>query len=454
MHPPGRALYAAAQTIVQGPTTACLADAEVPRPARDAVACRHLSAAPYAARRTAQAGRAVLGPVAPGSRLVPPTRAPGRGRDPHVRRPEARGQSGPQRTAPTTSGERVRVIVADDGSAPEHVERAARAARTSTRPRREARGFAANCNRGLRATRADEDVVLLNSDVIAAPGWLEVLQHAAYVAGGADVGIVGAKLLYPDGTIQFAGTIRNPDAPEWFDHRFRFRPADYPPASVMQPSLAITGACMYVTADTLDGSACSTRRYGMAFEDVDYCLRAWEAGRRVVYAPAATLTHLESKTRGHRRAGRARARRAAPLLGRWGDWFDRARRRAPDGGLRIVYVTQDIGRRRRAPRRLRAPQRAAERGHHPELWTLDTRETAGLVRPRVPVRSLRGLRALVTRWRRSTAIKVATWWETAPGGLGGRPASRHAGLLRPGHRDVVLPDGPRRPRRGPDHLPA
>ena len=70
--------------------------------------------------------------------------------------------------------------------------------------------------------------MLLNSDVVAHRDWLACLQYAAY--SGDDIGIVGAKLLYPDGRIQHAGVHRNLGAPEWFDHRYRFKPADYGPA--------------------------------------------------------------------------------------------------------------------------------------------------------------------------------------------------------------------------------
>ena len=59
--------------------------------------------------------------------------------------------------------------------------------------------------------------------------------------------MVGAKLLYPDGRIQFAGTVRNLGAPEWFDHRYRFSRHASGPARCPGPALAVTGACMYLT---------------------------------------------------------------------------------------------------------------------------------------------------------------------------------------------------------------
>ena len=65
-------------------------------------------------------------------------------------------------------------------------------------------------------------MVVLNSDMRPLPSWLECLQYAA--RGSDDVGIVGAQLQYPDGRIQFGGIVRNLDPPQWFDHRYRFKP--------------------------------------------------------------------------------------------------------------------------------------------------------------------------------------------------------------------------------------
>ncbi len=311
----------------------------------------------------------------------------------------------------TTRRGRVRVIVADDGSAPEHVERLRRMEDVELVLGDRQAGFAANCNRGLRRVRPEEDAVLLNSDVVAHPGWLEVLQHAAHRAARPPVGVVGAKLLYPDSTIQFAGTIRNPGAPEWFDHRFRFRHADFPPASIMLPVLSVTGACMYVTADTLAEVGLLDEGYGMAYEDVDYCLRVWESGRRVVFAPAATLTHFESKTRGMEQGGRELESQRR-FWDAWGDWFDARDCREPDGGLRIVYVTHDTGVGGGHRVVFEHLNGLAERGHHPELWTLGSAEVDWFDL-RVPVRSFEDYDALVDALAPLEAVKVATWWQTA-----------------------------------------
>jgi GT2 family glycosyltransferase len=311
----------------------------------------------------------------------------------------------------TTKREQVRIIVTDDGSGPAYVP-ALRA--LAERWKVELvlgdaqRGFAGNCNRGIAAARPGEDVVLVNSDVIARVGWLEVLQHTAYECGA---GITGAQLLYPDNTIQFGGMVRNPYEPEWFDHRFRGRQETLPEAAVMGPTLAVTGACMYITRATLDDIGVLDEGFEMAFEDVDYCLRAWQAGHRVLYAPAATLTHAESKTRGTTQGPRE-LRSQARFWDRWSECFDRRDVSAPDGGVRIVYVTKDTG--------VGGGHRVifthlnglAERGHEVELWTLGKTEPDWFDL-RVPVRRFTDSRELVAALTPLDAIKVATWWETS-----------------------------------------
>ena len=309
----------------------------------------------------------------------------------------------------TTNRRRVRIIVADDGSAPEHVARLRELDGVELVEGDTQAGFAANCNRGIARLAADEDLVLLNSDVIADKGWLETLQHGAY--HGRDVGIVGPKLLYADGTIQSAGSHRNIGAPEWFDHRYRFKPHDHPPANVIAPCIAVTGAAMYLKRECLDAIGPLDEGYAMAYEDVDWCLKAWEAGYRVLYYPAAVLTHLEAKTRGVEQ-GERELESQQRFWDRWGEWFDDRNVRTSDGSLRVVYVTEDTnvgGGHRVAFQHLCALH---GRGHEVELWSLTGRpdwfDLDG-----IPVREFETYDGLVTALEPVEAIKVATWWNTA-----------------------------------------
>jgi GT2 family glycosyltransferase len=169
----------------------------------------------------------------------------------------------------TTRSAKVRVVVVDDGSPPEQRAVLQKRLGHSLVAGDENVGFARNVNRALEPLAADprSDVVLLNNDVTAHRGWLESLQFAAYRMD--EIGIVGAKLLYPDGTIQFGGSVRNLGAPEWFDHRFRFKSGDYGPANVPGPVLGVTGACMYIKSEALGELGALDGNFGMAFEDMD-----------------------------------------------------------------------------------------------------------------------------------------------------------------------------------------
>jgi GT2 family glycosyltransferase len=310
--------------------------------------------------------------------------------------------------AKTTERGRVRIVVADDASGPDHLAALRSIGGIEVIEGEENAGFAANVNRGLAAADPEHDVVILNSDVIALPGWLAGLQMAASLDD--DVGVVGAKLLYPDHRIQFAGTVRNLGAPEWFDHRYRFRGADWGPANVAQTVLAVTGACMYLTRALIDRIGMMDASYPMAYEDVDWCLRAWEAGYRVLYWPGATLYHLESVTRGTEVAKRERSSQRR-FWARWGDFFDARPVRAAAGALRVIYVTEGTGVGGGHRDIFEHLNGLLDRGHEVELWSLG--ETPDWFPLRAPVRTFEDYDELVAALAPIDAIKVATWWNTA-----------------------------------------
>jgi GT2 family glycosyltransferase/glycosyltransferase involved in cell wall biosynthesis len=311
-----------------------------------------------------------------------------------------------------------RVIVTDDCSGPEHLAALRRIRGIDLLIDAEQNaGFAANVNRGLRATDSQRDVVVLNSDVEALPSWLQCLQYAAHRYE--DVGIVGAQLQYPDGRIQFGGTVRNRDQPQWFDHRYRFKPAGWGPADQTSPALAVTGACMYVRRLLIERVGLLDERYGMAYEDVDWCLRAWQSGLRVTYFPAAQLVHHESVTRGMDVGEREQASQDA-FWERWSDFFDARTVRAGGAGgsggssderLRIVYVTEDTGVGGGHRDVFEHLNRLSARGHDVSLYTLG--EQPSWFPLTVPVRTFADYDALSAALAEVDAIKVATWWMTA-----------------------------------------
>ena len=307
----------------------------------------------------------------------------------------------------TTPRNRVRILVCDDASGPEHLAALRQIDGVEIVEGAANEGFAANVNRGLRVADPAHDVVILNSDMEALPGWLAGLQHQA--GRGADIGVVTAKLLYRDGRIQFGGTVRNRGAEEWFDHRFRFRPADWGPANVSQPVLAATGACMYVRRELIERIGLLDERYPMGYEDVDFCLRAWQAGFRVVYLPEAQLYHDESITRGTEVAERERTSQRV-FWERWGNFFDARGVHTSEGKLRVVYVTEDTGVGGGHRDIFEHLNGLAERGHVAELWSLGERPTWFDLH--VPVRTFEDYEALVEALAPVQAIKVATWWNT------------------------------------------
>ena len=116
-----------------------------------------------------------------------------------------------------------------------------------------------------------------------------------------DVGAVGAKLYYEDGTIQHAGVIVGLGGVA--GHVFLAEPHDAPGyfgrAIVAQDLSAVTAACMMVKRSVYEEAGGFEEAYAVAFNDVDLCLKIRKAGYLIVYNPNAELMHYESKSRGY-----------------------------------------------------------------------------------------------------------------------------------------------------------
>ncbi|MDR7435657.1 MAG: glycosyltransferase [Armatimonadota bacterium] len=158
-------------------------------------------------------------------------------------------------------------------------------------------GFAKACNLGAREALG-KYVVFLNNDTEPLEGWLVALVSTA--EKDERIAAVGAKLLFPDGTIQHAGIAIGKDlsAPIVPFHIYFRERADAPYVNREKDLQVVTGACMLVRRDVFLAFGGFDEAFKNGYEDVDFCLRLKEAGYRVVYTPKAEVIHLESQTPG------------------------------------------------------------------------------------------------------------------------------------------------------------
>jgi GT2 family glycosyltransferase len=152
------------------------------------------------------------------------------------------------------------------------------------------RGFAGACNIGLRAAEG-AIFVLLNQDTQMRQGCLRALLQAL---DDPQVGVVGCKILYPDGkTIQHAGGGVN--WPLGFSYHFGQGEVDTGTWDVPRDVEYVTGAAMAFRRDSIEHIGLLDEGFWPGyFEDVDFCLRARKAGYRVLYMPEAVVVHSES----------------------------------------------------------------------------------------------------------------------------------------------------------------
>ncbi len=143
-----------------------------------------------------------------------------------------------------------------------------------------------------------EYLLFLNNDVKSIdPDWMEEMLG---VCQRPEVGGVGAKLIYPDNTIQHAGCVIGMGGIA--GHMFVDMPADRTgylhKASLLQDMSAVTAACLMMKKEVFEQAGGFTEELAVAFNDVDLCLKVRKNDYLIVYDPYAKLYHMESKTRG------------------------------------------------------------------------------------------------------------------------------------------------------------
>jgi GT2 family glycosyltransferase len=185
--------------------------------------------------------------------------------------------------------------------------------------------FAAANNHAVRSA-AGEVLLFLNNDTEALHAdWIErLVEHAIRP----EVGAVGAKLFYPDGTLQHAGVIVGLCGNA--AHMHHFYPGDddgyFGRLSFVQNYSAVTGACLICRRDVFETVGGFDEQFELSYNDVDFCLRLRERGFLIVWTPEARLRHWESKTRGSDAtpSNAARfARESALFRERWADLLAR-----------------------------------------------------------------------------------------------------------------------------------
>jgi GT2 family glycosyltransferase len=152
-------------------------------------------------------------------------------------------------------------------------------------------------NFGAQQARGDFLLLLNNDTEVISPGWMRAMLEICHLPG---VAIAGAKLYYPDRTIQHAGVVLGIKGVAGHSHKhFPARNRGYfDSLTCIRNYSAVTAACMLVRREAFEAVGGFDEQLKVAFNDVDFCLRVREKGYRMAWTPYAELYHHESATRG------------------------------------------------------------------------------------------------------------------------------------------------------------
>lgn len=186
------------------------------------------------------------------------------------------------------------VIVVDDQSSDETPARLASIEGLKVLTNERNCGFIDSCNRGASEARG-EYLVMLNNDTQVLDGWLDQLRET--FGRHPDAGLVGARLLYPDGRLQECGGIVFNDASGW--NYGRNDQPERPEYKHLREADYCSGACFMIETALFRALGGFDERYRPAYyEDTDLAFRVRAAGRKVLVQPASTVIHHEGVTCG------------------------------------------------------------------------------------------------------------------------------------------------------------
>ncbi len=155
-------------------------------------------------------------------------------------------------------------------------------------------GFLRNCNRGAELARG-RFVVFLNNDTRVDEDWLDPLVET--LLDDPTIGLVGSKLIYPDGRLQEAGGIIFQNGSGW--NYGRFEDPNHPDYNHARDVDYVSGASIMVERSYFRALGGFDERFAPAYyEDTDLCFRIRADGRRVVYQPLSSVVHYEGISSG------------------------------------------------------------------------------------------------------------------------------------------------------------
>jgi len=186
------------------------------------------------------------------------------------------------------------VIVVDDASSDGSLRWLKRCDGVRAVRNRRNLGFIGTCNRGASLARGRR-LVFLNNDTRVTDGWLDALIRTFDTEQ--NVGVVGGRLVFADGSLQEAGGIVFRDASGW--NFGRGENPDRPEFNVVSETDYVSGACLAIHRELFKDLGGFDSHYAPAYyEDTDLCFKVRARGLKVVYQPAATVIHFEGGTSG------------------------------------------------------------------------------------------------------------------------------------------------------------